>query len=95
MFTYSKDSFFAMEPASQAFILLLVSDVLVGYHSADGWQTVLKEVGGHYGVKDQEEAISVFVAIVPVAGPHRYCRPRHPTHLNPLLIYLALGSTAL
>jgi len=76
---YSKDSFFAMEPASQAFILLLVSDVLVGYHSADGWQTVLKEVGGHYGVKDQEEAISVFVAVVPVAGPDAYCcRPRPP-----------------
>ena len=26
----------------QAFFLLLSSDVLVGYHSADGWQTALK-----------------------------------------------------
>jgi len=66
MFKYCKDNFFGIEPAQQAFILLLASDVLVGYHSADGWQTVLKEVGGHYGVEEQEEAIALFVAIVPV-----------------------------
>jgi len=62
-----KKNFFDMQPAQQAFFLLLSSDVLVGYHSADGWQTALKVLGGHYGVRDQEEAIAIFVALVPVS----------------------------
>ena len=62
----AKATFFNLAPAQQAFILLLSSDVLVGYHSADGWQTVLRQIGGHYGIKEQEDAISIFVSLVPV-----------------------------
>ena len=65
--TGTKNAFFSLEPAQQAFILLLSSDVLVGYHSADAWQTLLRSIGGHYGVKEQEELISLFVAFVPVS----------------------------
>jgi hypothetical protein len=65
--TGTRKAFFALEPAQQAFILLLSSDVLVGYHSADAWQTVLRGVNGHYGLPEQETLISLFVAIVPVS----------------------------
>jgi len=53
----------------QAFTLLLVSDTLVGYHSADGWDAVLKMLGGHYGIHESapfESFIKIFVATVPV-----------------------------
>jgi len=62
----TKQAFFSLAPAQQAFILLLSSDVLVGYHSADGWQTVLRQLGGRYGIREQEDAISIFVSLVPV-----------------------------
>ena len=65
--TGSKTAFFNLEPAQQAFLLLLSSDVLVGYHSADAWQTLLRSIGGHYGIPEQEELISLFVAFVPVS----------------------------
>lgn len=65
--TGSKTAFFSLEPAQQAFLLLLSSDVLVGYHSADAWQTLLRSIGGHYGIPEQEELISLFVAFVPVS----------------------------
>lgn len=65
--TGTKNAFFALEPAQQAFILLLSSDVLVGYHSADAWQTVLRSIGGHYGIPEEENLISLFVAFVPVS----------------------------
>jgi len=65
--TGSKNAFFSLEPAQQAFLLLLSSDVLVGYHSADAWQTLLRAIGGHYGFPEEENLISLFVAIVPVS----------------------------
>jgi hypothetical protein len=62
------DSFLTLSNSTQAFTLLLVSDTLVGYHSADGWDTVLKVIGNHYGLEAEalEGPISIFVATVPV-----------------------------
>ena len=62
------DGFLTLSNTSQAFTLLLVSDTLVGYHSADGWDTVLKVIGSHYGLEAEalESPISIFVATVPV-----------------------------
>ena len=62
----TKNWFFDLGPANQAFILLLSSDVLVGYHSADGWNTVLESLGEKYGIADNHAAISIFTALVPV-----------------------------
>ena len=62
----TKNWFFDLGPANQAFILLLSSDVLVGYHSADGWNTVLESLGEKYGISDNHAAISIFTALVPV-----------------------------
>eukprot|EP00670_Eutreptiella_braarudii_P007151 CAMPEP_0174281286 /NCGR_PEP_ID=MMETSP0809-20121228/1658_1 /TAXON_ID=73025 ORGANISM="Eutreptiella gymnastica-like, Strain CCMP1594" /NCGR_SAMPLE_ID=MMETSP0809 /ASSEMBLY_ACC=CAM_ASM_000658 /LENGTH=290 /DNA_ID=CAMNT_0015374747 /DNA_START=469 /DNA_END=1341 /DNA_ORIENTATION=- len=61
--------FLNMPNTAQAFTLLLVSDILVGYHSSDGWQTVLKVIGGHYGFDEHvlESYIAIFVATVPVS----------------------------
>jgi hypothetical protein len=52
---------------SQAFTLLLIADVLVGYHSSDGWITAINLVFHHYGLPEKEEFTSIFVAIVPVS----------------------------
>ena len=62
------NSFLTLSNTSQAFTLLLVSDMLVGYHSADGWDAVLKALGSHYGAEAEslESPISIFVATVPV-----------------------------
>ena len=62
----TRNWFFDLGPANQAFILLLTSDVLVGYHSADGWNTVLESLGDKYGIADNHAAISIFTALVPV-----------------------------
>lgn len=51
----------------QAFTLLLIADVLVGYHSSDGWITAINLVFHHYGLPEKEEFTSIFVAIVPVS----------------------------
>ncbi|KAK3282070.1 hypothetical protein CYMTET_10175 [Cymbomonas tetramitiformis] len=53
--------------STQAFALLLVTDILVGYHSSEGWITVVDNILGHYGVHPDESFTSIFVAVVPVS----------------------------
>lgn len=61
--------FLSLEVSTQAFALILVADVFVGYHSAEGWVTFLELVYGRYTVIEIEEVedfIRLFVATVPV-----------------------------
>ena len=60
------DKFYGMSSATQAFAMLLVADILVGYHSSDGWITVVALVSEHYGFRESEIFVSMFVATVPV-----------------------------
>lgn len=33
----------------QAFLIILIADVLLGYHSEEGWTAVIRMVGSRYG----------------------------------------------
>eukprot|EP00240_Pyramimonas_obovata_P002365 CAMPEP_0118922428 /NCGR_PEP_ID=MMETSP1169-20130426/1354_1 /TAXON_ID=36882 /ORGANISM="Pyramimonas obovata, Strain CCMP722" /LENGTH=446 /DNA_ID=CAMNT_0006863291 /DNA_START=284 /DNA_END=1624 /DNA_ORIENTATION=+ len=61
------ERFLSLEASTQAFTLLLVADILVGYHSSDGWITAINLSLGHYGIHEHEEFTSIFVATVPVS----------------------------
>lgn len=61
--------FLGLKASTQAFVLLLLADTFVGYHSSDGWTTVLEMMYGRYTILTSEEAdnlIRLFVATVPV-----------------------------
>ena len=62
------DEFIGLDAATQAFILMLVADMVVGYHSSDGWQALLAVIITHYGLDFHkfEMAVRIFVAVVPV-----------------------------
>lgn len=62
------DEFISLDAATQAFILMLGADMLVGYHSSDGWQAILATIITHYGIDFHkcEMAVRIFVAVVPV-----------------------------
>ena len=59
--------FFSLDSSRQAFVLLLLSDVLVGYHSAEGWATALELLSQHYGLDENKDAVAIFIAVVPVS----------------------------
>eukprot|EP00793_Prasinoderma_coloniale_P003699 PRCOL_00003075-RA len=61
-----QNKFYGLEPAAQAFTLLLCADITVGYHSSDGWITIVNGICGHYGWEESETFVSLFVATVPV-----------------------------
>ena len=60
--------FNGLDSATQAFVLMLGADMVVGYHSSDGWQAFLAFVITRYGgdYRKFETFARMFVATVPV-----------------------------
>ncbi|BFI31960.1 hypothetical protein MPTK2_4g01270 [Marchantia polymorpha subsp. ruderalis] len=50
----------------KAFIIILGTDIFLGYHSESGWETVIEMLLDHYGLEASQASIYIFVAIVPV-----------------------------
>ncbi|PUZ50595.1 hypothetical protein GQ55_6G070100 [Panicum hallii var. hallii] len=53
--------------SGKAFLIILVSDILLGYHSESGWHTLVEVILEHYGLEADEAAVTFFVCLVPVA----------------------------
>ncbi|ONL92778.1 chloroplast envelope membrane protein [Zea mays] len=53
--------------SGKAFLIILVSDILLGYHSESGWHTLVEVILEHYGFEADEAAVTFFVCLVPVA----------------------------
>ncbi|KAK9097656.1 hypothetical protein Syun_024701 [Stephania yunnanensis] len=50
----------------KAFLIILITDIFLGYHSESGWQTLLEILVEHYGLEVDQSAITIFVCFVPV-----------------------------
>lgn len=57
---------YTLSDSAKAFILILVTDMFVGFHSAYGWEVLLKNALGHFGLPENRQFISLFIATVPV-----------------------------
>ncbi|RCV29546.1 hypothetical protein SETIT_6G022100v2 [Setaria italica] len=53
--------------SGKAFLIILISDILLGYHSESGWHTLVEVILEHYGLEADEAAVTFFVCLVPVA----------------------------
>lgn len=51
----------------KAFLLILATDIFLGYHSESGWHTLIEMLLEHYGLMADETAITVFICTVPVS----------------------------
>ncbi|KAI3805597.1 hypothetical protein L1987_28119 [Smallanthus sonchifolius] len=50
----------------KAFLIILITDIFLGYHSESGWQTLLEIIVDHYGFDVDQSAIIIFVCLIPV-----------------------------
>ncbi|KAF7095826.1 hypothetical protein CFC21_097895 [Triticum aestivum] len=53
--------------SGKAFLIILVSDILLGYHSEAGWHSLVEIILDHYGLETDQAAVTFFVCLVPVA----------------------------
>ncbi|KAL2503311.1 CemA-like proton extrusion protein-related [Forsythia ovata] len=50
----------------KAFLIILITDIFLGYHSESGWQTLVEVIVEHYGIEVDQAAITIFICLVPV-----------------------------
>ncbi|KAJ6804104.1 putative chloroplast envelope membrane protein [Iris pallida] len=52
--------------SGKAFLIILITDIFLGYHSESGWQALVETILEHYGLEVDPAAITIFICFVPV-----------------------------
>jgi hypothetical protein len=58
--------FFGLNDATKVFLIILFTDMFVGYHSSHGWEILLEGIAEHFGLPSDRNIIFLFIATVPV-----------------------------
>ena len=64
--SFLDDLVYGLSDTAKAFILILFTDIFVGFHSPHGWDVLLEGVSGHLGIEPNKSAINIFIATFPV-----------------------------
>ncbi len=57
---------YGLSDSAKAFIIILLTDIFVGFHSPHGWEVLLEGVSRHFGIPESREFIFLFIATFPV-----------------------------
>lgn len=57
---------YGLSDSAKAFIIILFTDIFVGFHSPHGWEVLLEGVAQHFGLAASRSYISIFIATFPV-----------------------------
>lgn len=64
--SFMDDILHGLTDTAKAFIIILFTDVFVGFHSPHGWEVVLEAIGNHLGLPANRNFIFLFIATFPV-----------------------------
>jgi hypothetical protein len=57
---------YGLSDSAKAFIIILFTDMFVGFHSPHGWEVLLEGVSRHFGLPESRDFIYLFIATFPV-----------------------------
>ncbi|AFY37179.1 envelope membrane protein [[Leptolyngbya] sp. PCC 7376] len=57
---------YGLSDSAKAFLIILFTDIFVGYHSPHGWEIVLESVAKHFGIAESRDFNFLFIATFPV-----------------------------
>nr|YP_009106439.1 chloroplast enveloppe membrane protein [Geminella minor]AIT95232.1 chloroplast enveloppe membrane protein [Geminella minor] len=64
--SFLTESIYSLSDTTKSFLLILFTDLLVGFHSPKGWEFFLELILLHFGLPKNQEFIFLFVATFPV-----------------------------
>lgn len=64
--SFLAESLYSLSDTTKSFLLILSTDLLVGFHSPRGWEVFLEWFFHHFGLPENQEFMSLFVATFPV-----------------------------
>ena len=57
---------YGLSDSAKAFIIILFTDMFVGFHSPHGWEVLLEGISRHFGLPANRDFIFLFIATFPV-----------------------------
>ncbi|MBD2292923.1 proton extrusion protein PcxA [Anabaena sphaerica FACHB-251] len=57
---------YGLSDSAKAFLIILVTDIFVGFHSPHGWEILLEGLASHLGLPASRNTIFLFIATFPV-----------------------------
>ncbi|NLQ07572.1 proton extrusion protein PcxA [Cylindrospermopsis raciborskii LB2897] len=57
---------YGLSDSAKAFIIILITDIFVGFHSPHGWEIILESLAEHLGLPASRNVIFLFIATFPV-----------------------------
>lgn len=64
--SFMDDIVYGLSDSAKAFIIILFTDIFVGFHSPHGWEVVLANIARHFGLPESQDFIFLFIATFPV-----------------------------
>ena len=64
--SFIDDIVYGLSDSAKAFIIILFTDIFVGFHSPHGWEIVLEGMSRHLGLPESRDFIYLFIATFPV-----------------------------
>jgi len=64
--SFITESIYSLSDTTKSFLLIFVTDLLVGFHSPRGWDLALELFLKHFGFPETKEFVLIFVATFPV-----------------------------
>ena len=64
--SFIDDLISGLSDTAKAFIIILLTDTFVGFHSPHGWEIILAGTAKHLGIPENREFNALFIATFPV-----------------------------
>lgn len=79
------EAIYSLSDTTKSFFLILLTDLLVGFHSPRGWETALEILLKHFGLPENQDFVFLFVATFPVLldTVFKYWIFRHLNKISP------------
>nr|YP_009531751.1 chloroplast enveloppe membrane protein [Leiosporoceros dussii]AXZ70876.1 chloroplast enveloppe membrane protein [Leiosporoceros dussii] len=86
--SWIRESFYSLSDTMKAFVILLLTDLCIGFHSPHGWEIVIGYFLEHLGFAHNKHVISCFVSTFPVIldTVSKYWIFRHLNRISPSIV---------
>ncbi|RUT07121.1 hypothetical protein DSM106972_023820 [Dulcicalothrix desertica PCC 7102] len=64
--SFMDDIVYGLSDSAKAFIIILCTDIFVGFHSPHGWEVIVEGIASHLGIAANKSFIGLFIATFPV-----------------------------
>lgn len=64
--SFIDEAIYGLSDSAKAFLIILFTDMFVGFHSPHGWEVILEGIGRHFGLPENRDFNFLFIATFPV-----------------------------